>query len=145
MTDLPRFVSIVAVALGVFDVVRALAHTAFAGYAAAEIAGLDMAGPAGRDQLVLMVAFGASNFITAAALILVGLTSRFGALVMLSVIPFAYLAASLSLRFWEAGLLGQGVFPGARNMQVYILVCALTVVAALLTRRRARLAAALGD
>lgn len=134
MADFPRFVSFVAVALGAFDIIRAAAHTAFAGHVGPEVAGLDFAGPTGRDQLVLLVSVGASNIITAAALIYLGLTSRAGALVLLAVIPFAYAVAGQSLRYWEAGLVGQGVFPGIQNMQVYAAVCVLTVVGALTTR-----------
>ena len=136
MTDIPRFVSVVAVALGCYDIVRAVAHTGLAGHAATEIAGLDLAGPTGRDQLVLMVAFGASNFVTAAALILLGLTHRFGALILLAVIPAAYAFAGAALRFWEQGLVGQGVFPGAETMKVYLAVCMVTVIAAVALRWR---------
>lgn len=142
---IPRFVAVVAVSLGAFDILRAVAHTVFAGHAASEIAGLDLTGPTGRDQLVLMVAFGASNFITAAALILAGLTSRLSSLILLAVIPIAYVIGGLGLQYWEAGLEGQGVFPGEQNMRVYISICLLTVTAslAMLWRgRRSREAAA---
>lgn len=136
MTSFPRFVSFVAIALGCFDIIRGFAHTVFVGHAAVELAGLDLTGPTGRDQVVLMVAFGASNLITGAALILLGWTHRRGALILLAVIPFAYLMAQVGLRTWGADLVGQGVFPGVHNMQIYLAVCVLTVIAALVARWR---------
>lgn len=135
---LPRFVSFIAVALGCFDIIRGVANTAFAGYVAGEIAGLDLDGPTGRDQLVLMIAFGASNFITAAALIYLGLRDRLGALVILFIIPLAYVMGHVGLRFWETDLVGQGVFPGAPIMQIYLGLCVATFVAALAMHWRRR-------
>lgn len=68
---------------------RGLAHTVFLGHAATNIAGLDLSGPTGLDQLTLIAAFGASNFVTAAALVLAGLTSRMSSLILLAAIPAA--------------------------------------------------------
>lgn len=138
MTEFPRFVSFVAVGLGCFDIVRGLVHTVFVGNMGAEIAGLDLTGPTGRDQLMLMAAFGSSNFITGAALILLGLTSRRGALILLSVIPLGLLAAGVGMHRWGTELVGQGEFPGVKIMRVYVIVCVFTVAAALLTRWRAQ-------
>lgn len=134
MDKFPRFVSFVAVGLGCFDIVRGLVHTVFVGNMGAEIAGLDLTGPTGRDQLMLMVAFGSSNLMTGAALIFLGLTNRLGALVMLAVIPPALMAAGAGLHLWGADLVGQGSFPGEQNMRLYVAVCVFTVVAALMTR-----------
>ncbi len=145
MEQPPRFVAFVAVGLGCFDIVRAVAHTVFAGYAAGEIAQVDLNGPSGRDLLTLMVAFGASNFITGAALIILGLTNRTGALALLAVIPAAYLAAAAGRQYWGVDLTGQGVFPGFHIMRNYILICIATVGAGLaiwLRRRRAKRLAA---
>jgi hypothetical protein len=136
MNKFPRFVSFVAVGLGCFDIIRGLVHTVFVGNMGAEIAGLDLTGPTGRDQLMLMVAFGSSNFITGAALIFLGLTNRLGALVMMAVIPLALLAAGAGLHLWGTNLEGQGAFPGVQNMRVYLAVCVLTVAAALMARSR---------
>ncbi len=142
MTPLPRFVSFVAIALGCFDIVRGVVHTVLAGNTGVVIAGLDMAGPTGRDQLILMAAFGYSNFVTGAALILLGLMNRVGALVLLAVIPLALIVAGASIGHWGADLVGQGSFPGTRNMRIYVVVCTVTVVAALALRWRARFAGA---
>jgi hypothetical protein len=126
----------VAIALGCFDIIRGLAHTIFVGHAAVELAGLDLTGPTGRDQLMLMCAFGSSNFITGAALIFLGLTNRFGALILLAVIPIALSIAGASIGYWGADLEGQGVFPGMDNMRIYVMICILTVAVALVMRWR---------
>lgn len=141
---IPRLVTIVAVGLGLFDIVRAVAHTIFLGHAASEIAGLDLSGPTGRDQLVLMGAFGASNFITAAALIFVGLTSRAGALLMLAVIPLAYALAGIGTAVWSDGLQGQAAFPGQRNVAVSLAICVASVGATLALQLLSRRDAAAG-
>jgi hypothetical protein len=134
MKIFPRLVSLVAVGLGCFDILRGLVHTVFVGNMGAEIAGLDLTGPTGLDQLTLMVAFGSSNFITGAALIYLGLTSRRGALILMAVIPVSLLLAGVGLHRWGADLVGQAVFPGVYNMRIYIVVCVFTVTAALITR-----------
>ncbi len=130
----PRFVSFVAVGLGCFDIVRGFVHTVLAGSVAVDVSGIDVSGPSGRDQIVLMTAFGHANFITAAALIQAGLTSRTASLILLSVIPLALLIAGVSLNYWGADLQGVGVFPGKNNMRMYALICTATVASALLLR-----------
>jgi hypothetical protein len=134
MSTFPRFVSFVAVGLGGFDILRGLVHTVFVGNMGAEIAGLELAGPTGLDQLTLMAAFGSSNLITGAALIYLGLTDRRGALLLIALVPPALLLAGVGLERWGADLTGQAVFPGVENMRIYIGACVMTVVAALLTR-----------
>jgi hypothetical protein len=134
----PRFVAVVAIALGCFDILRGVVHTILAGSVAVDVSGIDVTGPTGRDQIVLMIAFGHANFITAAALIQAGLTSRTASMVLLTVIPVALLVAGISLDYWSEGLKGVGVFPGNRNMIIYIVICTITVASALLIRRRNR-------
>jgi hypothetical protein len=145
MNRFPRFVSFVAVGLGCFDIVRGLVHTVFVGNMGAEIAGLDLAGPTGLDQLTLMVAFGSSNLITGAALIYLGLTDRLGALILMTLVPLALLFAGVGLQRWGTDLVGQAVFPGVENMRIYIGVCLITVAAAVVMRWRARRSARTGD
>ena len=132
----PTFVSVVAFALGVLDLVRGVSHTLLSSYAASDVAGLDLSGPTGLDQLVLMNAFGAANFLSGAALIYLSLKDRLGTLLFLAVIPLAYLMAGIGLRLNGADLVGQGVFPGRYMMAGYISLCFITVFAALLAIRR---------
>lgn len=131
MNIYPRFVSIIAFCLGLWDIVRGVAHTLASGPVARNIAGLDLSGPTGFDQLMLMNAFGASNFISAFALIYLSLRDRTGALIMLSIIPLAYILAGIGLSLHEDGLTGVGVFPGREKMVVYNLICIATVISAL--------------
>ena len=131
----PRFVSVVAFVLGCLDLVRGVSHTFLSGYAATDIAGLDLSGPTRRDQPVLMTAFGAVNLLSARALIYLAFKDLFGALPFLAVIPIAYLAAPAGLALNGADLVGQGVFPGRYMMAGYISVCLLTVISAILVTR----------
>ena len=50
-----------------------------------EKSGIDVTGPTGFDQFMLMVAFGHSNFVTGAALIFLGLRDRLGALLLMAI------------------------------------------------------------
>lgn len=138
MYNCPRYISVVAFVLGCVDVVRGASHTLLANHAATNIAGLDLSGPSGRDQLVLMAAFGASNLLSAAALIYLALRDRFGALIFLAVIPAAYLVAHTGFALNATDLVGQGVFPGRYMMVGYLSVCLVTVFRALLQRSRSR-------
>ena len=135
----PIFVSVVAFALGVLDLLRGVSHTLLSFYAASDVAGLDLSGPTAFDQLVLMNAFGAANFLSGAALIYLSLRDRLGALLFLAVIPIAYLTAGIGLHLNGTDLLGQGVFPGRYMMAGYITLCFITVFAPLgVMRRQAR-------
>ncbi len=132
----PAFVSVVAFALGCLDLLRGVSHTLLSSYAASDVAGLDLTGPTGLDQLVLMNAFGAANFLSGAALIYLSLRDRLGALLFLAVIPIAYLMAAIGLCLNGADLVGQGVFPGRFMMAGYISLCFITVLVALRAMRR---------
>ena len=67
-----------------------------------------------------------------------GLTNRLGALILLAVIPVAYIFAASGIAYWGVGLDGVGVYPGINMMRVYILVCGLTMMVALTTLWRSR-------
>jgi len=128
---IPSFVSIVAVGLGLFDLLRGIMHTVLVGFAAVDRAGLDLSGPTGLDQVMLMTAFGASNLITGVALIFLAFTNRKGVLVLLATIPLAYLLAGMGMSYWGTELMGQGEFPGLANMKIYLSVCMVTLLAGL--------------
>ena len=136
MQPWPWFVTVVAIALGCFDLLRGVVHTMLAGSVGIPKSGVDVSGPTGRDQLMFMVAFGYSNLLTGAALIYLGLRDRFGALLFIGTIPITLMIAGIGLRIWGANLEGVGVFPGQQNMAVYAAICILTVIAALIGRWR---------
>jgi len=85
-----KFISIMAVLLGVIDLLRGFMHTVVLPYSATHIACLDLSGPTATDLLRLLGLFGISNYITGATLILTGLYARPIALVLLGLIPAFY-------------------------------------------------------
>ena len=87
---IPKFISIMAVFLGVIDLLRGFMHTVVLPYSATHIACLDLSGPTATDLLRLLGLFGISNYITGATLILTGLYARPIALVLLGLIPAFY-------------------------------------------------------
>ena len=87
---IPNFISIMAVFLGVIDLLRGFMHTVVLPYSATHIACLDLSGPTAPDLLRLLGLFGISNYITGATLILTGLYARPIALVLLGLIPAFY-------------------------------------------------------
>ena len=87
---IPKFISIMAVFLGVIDLLRGFMHTVVLPYSATHIASLDLSGPTAPDLLRLLGLFGISNYITGATLILTGLYARPVALVLLGLIPAFY-------------------------------------------------------
>jgi hypothetical protein len=87
---IPKFISIMAVFLGVIDLLRGFMHTVVLPYSATHIACLDLSGPTAPDLLRLLGLFGISNYITGATLILTGLYARPIALVLLGLIPTFY-------------------------------------------------------
>jgi uncharacterized membrane protein YphA (DoxX/SURF4 family) len=87
---IPKFISIMAVFLGVIDLLRGFMHTVVLPYSATHIASLDLSGPTAPDLLRLLGLFGISNYITGATLILTGLYARPIALVLLGLIPAFY-------------------------------------------------------
>lgn len=135
-TFIPKFVSIVAVALGCLDLLRGFMHTILLEYAATNIAGLDLATSAAADLLRLMGSFGISNFITGALLIILGLKARPLALAMLGVIPLSYLVGGIGMRLNTAGYVStQADWGGLPMMIGYNLLCIGIVVAGVLVTR----------
>jgi hypothetical protein len=137
---LPGFVSLVAGLLGLLDLVRGAMHTVFLDHAARAIAGLDLSLPNAIDQLQLMMAFGASNLITGAALILAAVWDRRIAWILLAVIPVAYLVGTAGFQAASEGLpASTAAWGGKPMMRVYLVVCVVTFLAGgLAAWRRAR-------
>jgi hypothetical protein len=94
---IPKFISIMAVFLGVIDLLRGFMHTIVLPYSATHVACLDLSGPTAPDLLRLLGLFGISNYITGATLILTGLYARPIALVLLGLIPAFYGLGLLSI------------------------------------------------
>ena len=125
----PKIVSIVAIILGSLDLLRGIMHTLLLEFAATNIAGLDLSTSQAADLLQLMGVFGISNYITGVTLILLGWKARQLALIMLGVIPTAYLIGGIATRFHSAGTMQtQANWGGASMMLVYLAVSSLTFI-----------------
>jgi hypothetical protein len=135
--NIPRFVSIVAIALGSLDIVRGFIHTVLLEYAAANIAGLDLSTTQAGDLLQLMATFGISNYLTGVMLILMGWKARPLALVMLGVIPLAYLIGMVTLRVHSVGYASsQAAWGGLPMMMGYLLISTITFFAGVIRSRK---------
>ena len=132
-TNIPKFVSIVAIALGCLDLVRGFMHTILLEYAAANIAGLDLSSSVAIDLLQLMGAFGISNYITGAMLILLGWKARPLAMAMLGLIPAAYLIGTVGIKINTASYaFTKSDWGGIPMMMVYMGVCVVTFIAGII-------------
>jgi len=126
---IPKFVSVVAIGLGCIDLVRGFVQTIVLEYAALNIAGLDLSTSAATDLLRLMGAFGISNYITGAMLILLGWKARHLALTMLAVLPVAYGIGSIGIRANVASYVSsQANWGGVPMMMAYMAICVATFV-----------------
>ena len=135
--DIPKFVSIVAIALGVLDLIRGFMHTILLEYAATNIAGLDLSSSVATDLLRLLGTFGISNYITGVMLILLGWKARPLALTMLGVIPAAYLIGMVGININAASYTTtQANWGGAPMMMVYMVVCIVTFIAGSVVSKR---------
>jgi hypothetical protein len=135
--NIPKFVSIVAIALGGLDLIRGFMHTILLEYAAANIAGLDLSSSVAIDLLRLMGSFGISNYITGVMLILLGWKARPLALTMLGAIPVAYLIGTVGIKFNTTTYVAtEGAWGGLPMMMVYMVVCIVTFVAGTIMAKR---------
>jgi hypothetical protein len=137
-THIPRFVSVVTIALGCIDLIRGFVHTILLEYAALNIAGFDLSTSLAGDLLQQMGAFGISNYLTGIMLILIGWKARPLALIMLGVIPVAYAIGVAGIRINSAAYAPpQAAWRGATPMLVYLVISAITFVAGVwMTRQR---------
>ena len=125
----PKIVSVVAILLGSLDLLRGAMHTLLLEFAAANIAGLDLSTSQAADLLRLMGSFGISNYITGITLILLGWKARHLALIMLGVIPAAYVVGGVATHLHSAGYTStQANWGGLPMMAGYIVICCLTFI-----------------
>lgn len=127
---IPKFVSVVAIALGCLDLIRGFMHTILLNYAATNIAGFDLSTSLAGDLLQQMGAFGISNYLTGVMLILIGWKARPLALVMLGVIPVAYAIGFTGIKINSAAYApSQAAWGGATPMLVYLAICGIAFIA----------------
>ena len=138
-TSIPRFVSVIALLLGCYDLVRGFMHTILLKYSATNIAVLDLTTSTARDQLQLLGAFGIANLETGIAMILVALFARPIALAMLGAIPVVYLIGYYAIKFnSESAPPSNANWGGAPPLVVYLAISLATFLAALIVMRSSR-------
>lgn len=134
-SDVGRISSIFLILLGCFDLFRGLAHTYMIEWANHTFAQLDLS-VNGQDQLMLLSAFGISNWLTGMLFIVIGLKAKHIATTSLVIILLAYAIGYLGMQF--AGVSPESSFYGRFIMMGYFAVCAVGIVWQLVANRRGK-------
>ena len=121
--------------LGFVDLVRGILHTYFIHWANNTFAHLDLS-VNGQDQLVLLSAFGISNWLTGMLFILIALKAKVLAEAALLLILVAYAVGWLGMQY--AGVTPNADFYGRYIMFAYFGVCVLGLVLSAYDKRRTR-------
>lgn len=129
----PTFAWVILAALGSIDLVRGILHTFFVEHSAVKIAGMNLDHSSG-DQLMLLGAFGISNFLTGALYLAVALKAKQLVPTVLAIIPASYLLGFIALRLNHIS--PESAFPGRTFLLGYTAVCVLTLVAIAIWSRR---------
>lgn len=111
--------------LGCVDLVRGLSHTFLMHWANDTFAQLDLS-VNGNDQLMLMGAFGISNFLTGAIFILVALKAKDISVTILKLILLAYAVGLMGIKY--AGVSPSADFYGRYIMLTYFGVCIIGII-----------------
>jgi len=129
-SHIPKFVSTAVIVLGCLDILRGFMHTILLDFAATNIAGFDLSTSLAGDLLQQMGAFGISNYLTGIMLILIGWKARPLALIMLGVIPAAYVIGVIGIKVNSAPYApSQAAWGGTTFMLVYLTVCVIMFIA----------------
>ena len=114
----------------VMDIIRGIAHTFRVRFAATELAGIEPI----SDSLVLMCAFGMSNFLTGFIYFLIAWKSKDLAPYILVLISTAYFIGSLGMKFQDVEL--ESKFTGQHILPVYFLICVITAILYFVSKKR---------
>ncbi|MEO8205286.1 MAG: hypothetical protein ABI615_03840 [Chthoniobacterales bacterium] len=128
----PAFAWIILAGLGVVDFVRGFMHTFLVHYSASNIAGLDLTHSA-QNQMFLLGIFGISNYLTGAIFLVIAFRARHLVPTILALIPLTYAIGLIGLRL---NATPEAAFRGRTFMLIYMGVCVLTCVAAVICMRR---------
>ena len=107
---------------GVIDFIRGYLHTFKVRYAAVEKAGIEPT----SDSLVLMSAFGMSNFLTAFLFFLILWKAPKLAPYVLLIIPVSYFLGSTGMRMQQVTM--ESPFVGQYMMRIYLTVCLISAL-----------------
>jgi hypothetical protein len=128
-----RISSVFLFAIGLFDLVRGAAHTFFIHWANDTFAHMDLS-TNGPDQLMLLGAFGISNWLTGMIYILIALRARALSDAALLIILVAYAIGWVGLKY--SGVSPDADFNGRYIMFVYFGVCAVALIWSYLDGKR---------
>ncbi len=132
-STLARIAPKVLLLLGCVDLFRGLAHTYMIHWANDTFAHMDLS-VNGNDQLMLMGAFGISNWLTGMLFILIALKAKALANTSLIIILVAYAVGWLGMQY--AGVSAESDFYGRFIMMGYFAVCLAGIVWQLIDNHR---------
>lgn len=132
--NIPMFVSIFALLIGLFDLYRGFMHTFLLQYSAHHFAHLNLNSAEAADLLKLLGIFGISNYITGTMLILCALRDRFTALLLIGIIPFAYHIGIKAIEIAQQPYpMTQSLSLGKYFMRYYLFFCLIVFFIGLFT------------
>jgi hypothetical protein len=114
--------SLVLLLAGVLDIIRGIAHTFRVRHAAENFAKIEI----NSDNLVLMSAFGISNFLTGFIYFLIVWKAKKIVPYVLAIIPLSYFLGGIGMRY--SNVVMESEFRGQHMMSIYIKVCFFTAL-----------------
>jgi hypothetical protein len=117
-----KLCSFVLLLLGVLDIIRGFTHTFRVRYAAEYLAKIEPT----SDSLVLMSAFGISNFLTGFLYFLIVFKANKITPYVLTIIPISYMIGGIGMQYSNVVL--ESEFRGQHMMKVYLGICLLTAI-----------------
>jgi hypothetical protein len=127
-----KICKIILIMAGLMDLIRGFAHTFNVRYSAQHLAGIEPI----SDSLVLMSAFGMSNFLTAFTYFLVVWKAGHLAPYILLIIPFSYFIGGIGMKFQNVQLESQ--FQGQYMMSFYLGICFVSGLIFFLSKKSLR-------
>jgi hypothetical protein len=128
--EYPKFVSVVALCIGLYDLLRGYMHTFELYNSGLNIAKLNLDGPDSRDTLQLLGAFGISNYLTGVFMLLMVWKAKPLALMMLGFIPVIYGIGGVVMKqqIQKIPHPSKAAWGGHPLMKIYLLICTATFI-----------------
>jgi hypothetical protein len=115
--------SVVLFGIAIMDLIRGYMHTYNVHHAAENMAGIELS----SDSLVLMGAFGISNFLTGFLYFLIIFKAKELVPYVLLLIPLSYMIGGYGL-MKISGVVMESPFRGQHMMKIYLSICLLTAI-----------------
>lgn len=122
--------TIVLILAGLMDIRRGIAHTFQVKYSAEHLAGIELI----PDSLMLMGAFGVSNFLTGFIFLLIGWKAKHLSPYILLLIPVSYFIGGMGIA--SQRIQPDGEFIGRYMLVVYMSICLIAVTLYFLSKKR---------